>query len=193
VIQVGLAEIADRISMEPDGWFVVVVDDARIMAITATLREELASQLEEEEGRGVDVVANVGRGAAAVMALSRFRAEDVVILPLLAEEAVEVARALDFWRTRLHGPVGVIVTSNEGVQAIAREAPSFWSWIGPRAFKIDEDVGRLDAETRLASLRQGTGLTDQAILERAQAGTLPADPVFAEWLSLLGKGRLLGN
>jgi len=36
-------------------------------------------------------------------------------------------------------------------------------------------------------------MSDAEVLLRAEAGTLEADPVFSEWLVLLGKGDLLGR
>ena len=87
----------------------------------------------------------------------------------------------------------MILTSEVGVIALAAEAPNFWSWVGPRVWNLDPLAGQLDREARLASLREGTGLSDAEMLLRVEAGALKLDPVIAEWLVLLGKGDLLGN
>ena len=38
-----------------------------------------------------------------------------------------------------------------------------------------------------------SSVTHAEVLQRAEAGTLAPDPVFAEWLVLLGKGDLLAH
>ena len=44
---------------------------------------------------------------------------------------------------------------------------------------------------RLEALRSHYGLTDEQVLERAQAKTLDWEPQVAEWLVLLGRGDLI--
>jgi hypothetical protein len=193
MIALGLAEFADRSLMEPGGWSAVVVDEARIGATARALEEELTFWLDEEGVGSVRVFQERLPAPALIEELARMTSEDVALLPLPADIIVPVSRSLDYERARLAGrPRGVIVTSEAGLQALAAEAPNFWSWVGPRVWHLDALAGQLDAEARLSSLRQGTGLTDREVLERAEAGTLPPDPVFAEWLVLLGRGELLG-
>lgn len=98
-------------------------------------------------------------------------------------------RAVDEARERLTWPL-VLVGDNEALARFAEHAPHLWSLVGAHVF--DWAPPALDAEARLASLREETGLGDDDVLTRAEAGTLPADPVFAEWLALLGRGDLLG-
>ena len=172
----------------------MVVDEARIDATTRELEEELTFWLDEEGIGSVRVFPERRATAALVEELARMMPEDVALLPLPADIIVPVSRALNYERARLAGrPRGVILTSEAGLQALAAEAPNLWSWVGPRVWHIDPLAGQLDAEARLSSLRQGTGLTDEEVLRRAEAGTLTPDPVFAEWLVLLGKGELLGH
>lgn len=190
----GLAELADRTRMEPGGWSVLVVDEPRIDATTEELKEELAFLLEDEGVGSVRVFAEQLRGPMLVDELARLGPDDVALLPLSAERVAPVCRALDFGRARLvGGPLGVIVTAEASVPVLAAEGPSFWSWVGPRVWSLDPEVGRLDKEARLRSLREGTGLDDAEVIARAEAGTLAPDPIFAEWLVLLGRGDLLGH
>lgn len=190
----GVAEFADRTLLEPGGWSVVVVEEARIDATTRRLEEELTFWIEEEGVGSVRVFSERHTAPALVEELAGMTPEDVALLPLSADVIVPVSRVLDYERARLSGrPRGVIITSEAGLQLLAAEAPSFWSWVGPRVWHIDPLAGQLDVEARLSSLRQGTGLTDAEVLQRAEAGTLTLDPVFAEWLVLLGRGELLGR
>ncbi len=191
---IGLAELADRIRLEPGGWSILIVDEHQIEATTQDMAEELAFLLEDEGAGSVRVLGGSNEGHALVKELSGLKPEDVALLPLPAEVIASVSRSLDYERGRLvGGPRGLLITSEAGLRIFAAEAPSFWSWVGPRVWRADLQAGQLDSEARLASLREGTGLRDEDVLERAQAGTLAPDPIFAEWLILLGRGDLLGH
>jgi hypothetical protein len=189
----GLAEIADRTLFEAGGWSVVLVGEEEITPTARELEQELRFLLEDEgHAGGTRVFAASEPGPSLVADLTRLAPGDVALLPLPQDILAPVARELDYARDRLRdGPAGVIITTDTGVRILAAEAPSFWSWVGPRIWTVDRTAGQLDPEARLASLRQGTGWTDAAVIERAEERTLPPDPVFAEWLVLLGRGDLL--
>lgn len=190
----GLAELADRTCLEPDGWSVMIVEETQLDDTTEELREELSFLLEDEGVGSVRVFSAHHDGAALVAQIALLGPDDVALLPLPADALELVSRSLDYGRGRLvGGPRGVILTSEVGVIALAAEAPNFWSWVGPRVWNLDPLAGQLDREARLASLREGTGLSDAEMLLRVEAGALKLDPVIAEWLVLLGKGDLLGN
>ncbi|WP_437638369.1 hypothetical protein [Sorangium sp. So ce854] len=194
MIALGLSALADRTLMEPGGWSVVTVDEADIHAATRALEEELIFWLDEEGTGSVRVFAECSSPPKLVQELACMLPEDVALLPLPLDLVVPVCGYLDYARGRLTGqPRGVILTSEPGVQALAAAAPNLWSWVGPRVWHLDPQEGQLDVKARLASLQQGTGLTDSEVLQRAEAGTLTPDPVFAEWLVLLGRGDLLGR
>lgn len=191
---VGLAEIADRTLLEAGGWSVVLVGEEQIEVTARELEEELSFLLEEGEAGSVRVFAESRAASSLVEDLTRLAPGDLALLPLRKAAVAQVARALDYARGRLSGgPTGVIITSGAGVQLLAAEAPSFWNWVGPRVWTADRAAGQLDPEARLSSLRKGTGLTDADVVERAKSGTLSLDPVFSEWLVLLGRGDLLGH
>jgi hypothetical protein len=190
---VGLAELADRAHMEPGGWSVGLVEESQIGATTRDLEEELTVLLDAEGSGSVRTFS--GRDPELLIEeLAGLGAEDIVLLPLPAAMVLTVSRALDYGRTRLvGGPRGVILTSEAGLRELAAEAPNFWSWVSSRVWIVEPLAGQLDSEARLSSLRHGTGLSDAEVLQRAEAGTLAPDPVFAEWLVLLGRGDLLGR
>ncbi|MEP7122986.1 MAG: hypothetical protein ABJE95_18810 [Byssovorax sp.] len=191
---IGLAELADRAFLEPGGWSVVMVDESEIVATTEDLRKEFAFLLEDEGLGSVSVFSEGKSGPALVDELAGLGPDNVALLPLPANLHESVSRSLDYGRGRIPGSLrGAIITSDAGVLALAAEAPNFWSWIGPRVWTLDPRAGQLDTEARLASLQEGTGLSNVEVIERAEAGTLAADPIFSEWLVLLGKGDLLGR
>lgn len=131
----GLAELADRTLLEPDGWCVLVVEEARIGAAARSMASALVSLL-GEEGDGTAQVFSEGHvGPALIEELTRLGPGDVALLPLSANLVEPVSHTLDYWRGRLLGrPRGVIVTSEAGLRQMATEAPHFWGWIGPRVW-----------------------------------------------------------
>ncbi len=190
----GLAELADETSLVPGGWSVLLVEEHEIEATTEELREELSFLLEDEGVGSVRVFSGGQTGPTLVEELARLEPDDVAVLPLPVDRAEEVSRSLDYGRARLVGrPRGVIVTAEASVQVLAAKAPNLWSWVSARVWRLDPGEGRLDLEARLKSLREGTGFSDAEVIARAEAGTLPPDPVFAEWLVLLGKADLLAQ
>ena len=130
-----LAEVADRTVLEPDGWSVLVVEEARISVATWEMASALASLL-KEEGLGAPRVFSERRaGPVLIEELAHLRPGDVARLPLPANLIEPVSQALDYGRGRLLGhPRGMIVTSEAGVRQIAAQAPHFWGWIGPRVW-----------------------------------------------------------
>ena len=201
----GLAEIADDTALVAGSWTIVVNGDehrqAPIDGLLDELRDELLFALEGEQADGqqadgesaeVDSLEVDGDIAALIQRVASGRTGDVVLASIRQLDPASWQR-LDAARTRFEaGPRVVLVMDASSRDALARNAPHLWSWIVPRVFEIDPDVGRLDVEARLASLREGTGLSDEEVIRRARHGDLPPDPIFAEWLALLGRGELIG-
>lgn len=91
--------------------------------------------------------------------------------------------------------VVVLVLDRETYGALQFYAPNLTSWIGGSAFELaaEAPLSSVVRELRLEELRQWADMTDDDVIRRAADKTLPADPYFAEWLVLLGRGDLLGN
>ncbi len=188
----GLAEIASDVELVSGSWSAVVSDLDRLDEILDELRDEIEFALESSES--TVTVLDASEGIDAIVRHLMERSPNDVVL-VFNNESLDVAarQRLDSARTSFEGgPRVVFVMSEPALVALARDAPHLWSWVGPRVFSVDPTSGRLDVQARLASLREGTGLTDDEIVRRAQAGELPADPVYAEWLLLLDRGDLLG-
>lgn len=189
----GLGEIASDIELVSGSWSAVVSSLERLDEIRDELRDELEFAFESSDS--VVTVLDASEGIDAIVwHLMERSPKDVVLV--FDNEALDVAarQRLDSARTSFEGgPRVVFVMSEPALAALARDAPHLWSWVGPRVFSVDPTSGRLDVQARLASLREGTGLTDDEIVRRAQAGELPADPVYAEWLLLLDRGDLIGS
>jgi len=94
-------------------------------------------------------------------------------------------------RNRIVGTGSVVfLGTEEQLGRVAARAPHCWSLVGPDYWVI-EPGAQLDVAARLADLRAQTGLTDAQVLDAVASGRLPADPLWAEWLALLGRGDLL--
>ena len=81
-------------------------------------------------------------------------------------------------------------------KAHSRAAPNLASWIGGSVWSIDLASDALDEEerrSRLATLREWSGLSDSEVVQMAQEGNLPAEPEYVEWLVLLGREDLVGR
>jgi hypothetical protein len=89
-----------------------------------------------------------------------------------------------------------LVLGRAAFERLMQEAPNFSSWLGASIATYQPDASILDEEERrrrLEALRAWSSLSDEEVIARASAGTLPPDPEFAEWLVLLRRGDLLGR
>jgi hypothetical protein len=192
VIPRGLGEIASDIELVSGSWTVVVCDQDRMRETVDELRDEVEFAFEDSDGTVVSV--DAARGVESMLEeLGQCKPDDVALVVNADSLDPAALEQLDGARTRLEGgPRVVMVMTEPALAALADHAPHLWSWMSSRVFSVDRAVGQLDVETRLESLRQGTGLTDAEIIQRASDGTLPVDPIYAEWLILLGRGELIG-
>jgi len=98
---------------------------------------------------------------------------------------------VDLNRTRLQRTgTTVLVLDPTSIEHLENKAPNLASWIGGNIWHL-EQARPLDGalvEQRLGALRRWSKLEDPEIIRRAEAGNLPPDPEYAEWLTLLGRG-----
>jgi hypothetical protein len=193
MISRGLGEIASDIELVSGSWTAVVCDRERLNEVRDELRDEIEFAFESSDSTITVLDASEGTDSI-VRHLTQRSSKDVVLVFNTETLDTSARQRLDSARTLFEGgPRVVFVMSEPALDALARDAPHVWSWVGPRVFSVDPMSGRLDVQARLESLRQGTGLTDDEVVRRAQAGELPADPVHAEWLLLLDRGDLIGS
>jgi hypothetical protein len=105
-------------------------------------------------------------------------------------------KSLDYQRSQLdrHKQGGSFILSESMAKLMMSAAPNLASWIGSRVYKLILDAEILsneDCEVRLQALRSQTGLSDEQVIQQAQAKQLPRDPEYGEWLVLLGRSDLL--
>jgi hypothetical protein len=104
-------------------------------------------------------------------------------------------RSLDIMRSALEraGPV-VLWLSPGDLGDLADFAPNIRSFIGGSIFLAGPDGGLMTEEERqerLAELSEHFRMTAEEVVRKAEAGELPPEPEFVEWLVLLGRGDLL--
>jgi hypothetical protein len=190
----GAAEAALRLMARRGrgDWMALVVEPGVDVAPAA---EELASEMAALGDCTVTRVADA-RGAADLAAR------------LSAIDAPAVVSGLDVWPASEWGLVDrlrsrfardertALVLGRVPFERLMQEAPNFSSWLGALVVVYQPDASMLsDGERmgRLEALRDWAGLSDEEVVIRASAGTLPPDPEFAEWLVLLRRGDLVGR
>jgi len=132
---------------------------------------------------GQQLVADLGASAVEIVVVDarRFSPADWALL--------------DRRRSALaHRGVVIFVTTPSSFSELMRHATNLASWLGD-VFAVPHDDATVEArrEQRLTALRRWANRSDDEIVDAARAGTLPADPAYAEWLVLLGHGELLGH
>ena len=103
---------------------------------------------------------------------------------------------VDLNRTRLQrNGTTVLILAPPAIEQLENTAPNLASWIGGSIWGLAEarPLDDVLVEQRLVALRRWSGLGDLEIIRRAESGDLPTDPAYAEWLTLLGRGELLGK
>jgi len=89
-------------------------------------------------------------------------------------------------------PILVVVTTEAGAAAMAREAPQAWSYFKGAVLRwVDDGATPAQVEAALEGLRSHWGKTDAEVVALAVAGELPPDADFATWLVLMGRDDLL--
>ncbi len=187
---ISLGELALRIQ--------VLRDTAAYLGYVAAQdsAEDIIAELAEEV-RALDPTIRlarlaVTRGDELVDCLAREPAEIVLLnaTALIGDDWSTVDRR----RSDLaHRSVVVFVVTDVGFEALMRHAPNLASWLAGEVFAVvheDEDATELGAQ-RLAELRIWGRCSDEEIVAKATAGSLPPDPEYAEWLILLGRADLL--
>lgn len=121
--------------------------------------------------------------------------DDIAVLTANVGPEPELWSSLDLMRSALErrGPV-VFWLPADCVAGLSEHAPNVRSFIGGSIFVVGPDGGLMteeDRKKRLEELSKHYGLTNEEIVQRAEARTLSSEPHFIEWLALLGRGDLV--
>ncbi|MEZ4298387.1 MAG: hypothetical protein R3B70_25775 [Polyangiaceae bacterium] len=159
---------------------------------------ETAAQdlLEEWSGLGADTATHLRATEPLALADQLSKAEGFVIVTGVDNWREEDWQHLDELRSRLiRTGRTALVLSTASFERLVTCAPNLSSLI-PSAWHYLENPDRMsdeEKERRLIALREWSGMTDEEMLARREAGTLPPDPEHSLWLILLGRGDLLAR
>jgi hypothetical protein len=180
-------------SAEPNAWVVAVADRP---SVASSLRAEM-EQLRGPEERP-PVVVTIGSVGALFKAVHAHPRGTMIVIGA-AVFSVDDWRSLDANRSRLmRNDITVLILDEASAARLENVAPNLASWIGGRVWRLADDAAAPvlspgEIEQRLAALRAWAGRRDAEVIQLAEAGQLPGDPEYAEWLTLLGRGELLGS
>jgi|ERR1044071_6365237 hypothetical protein len=166
-----------------------IVEGAELSEVLTELGEELAAL---DPAIRIAVLDGARNGS---LLLEQMDVSDEMILVNAGSYHEDDWSLLDRQRSSLaHSGVMVFVTTRNSFEHLMRVAPNLASWLGALVFQhAREDAHLLDEARvrRLSALRSWAGQTDEEVVLAASQGRLPADPEYAEWLVLLGRGDLL--
>lgn len=183
------AMIADAMALGANAWVVIVVEPAELSPTLELLHQEL-------EFHARELGLRVGMLAASQLVTSPLpwageRPPHACLVQGLESLTVEQLTRLDLDRGQFLGsPTIVVVTTPESASRLALHAPNLWSWVGSQFFRNVEPEP-MDVESRIRSIRDELGLSEEELVRRVEARVLPLDPVLAEWLVLIGRGDLV--
>jgi hypothetical protein len=173
-------------------WMVLVVAPSVETAVAA---EELADEMETAGGVAVARIAGATNAEDLAQRLAATR--DPAIASGLDDWPASEWAHFDRLRSRFtRGERTALVLGQAAFESLAQQAPNFSSWLGASVMAYQPDASVLtddERSRRLEALRAWAELSDDEVLARATAGTLPRDPEYAEWLVLLHRGDLLGR
>ncbi len=173
------------------GWY-VLVEAADSRAFEDALTEELRIQMQV----GLRIIDAAKFDVSQLLEALRQPHDDIVLVQGMERWSDRKIEILDANRSAMARPGFVIIwLPDRGVSRLLEHAPNLLSWVGGNIFRLEPDgdvMSDIDRRTRLKALSEHYGLTDEQVIQRAQSGTLPLDPEFAEWLVLIGRGDLAG-
>lgn len=186
-----LGEVVSEIAMTPGSWSVIEAAVTEHPRLVEAIRDELRFT-EELDSAATHTNLDLPN-LSLLQVLEGADKRDVVLLSLDTSAVQRHAEALDERRNRfVGGPTVILLVEPGGKGELARMAPNLDSWIGSNVWSDPTELPSFDTEQRLRSIREHMKQSDEDVLKAAEARQLPMDPVYAEWLALLGRGDLLG-
>jgi hypothetical protein len=185
---VGPAAIAERIALDHNLWAAITFRRGELSDGLARIVGEL--EVADTPRRYVIVAAS--NSTEVIQNIVLHPHDTVVFVTGVEDLAREELEALDRKRNALLERTLLVCTNQEGLRNLALHAPNIYSWFAGQCFQFDVAEGVMNVQERLESLRNHYRLSDTEVVERAAAGRLPPEPAFVEWLTLLGRGDLLG-
>ena len=172
-------------------WLALMVPDRKV----ATAAQAVAAELPMLAKRKAVHIAPFDNPRELVRAIRRNRDSLIIVSGVEQFTPVEWT-TLDAMRSLLEGMTTVaFVLSQQQGMLMLDNSPNIASWFAGGIWELEDTSVRDEQQRtqRLAALRRMTKLSDDEVVQRAQAGTLDDEPLFAEWLALLGREDLIGR
>jgi hypothetical protein len=185
-------EIGRRVEIRgPYAWFVILRPTVDVEAALDAFVSDFSAFL----GEPVRII----RGD--VPTVERLRSclidppSDPVVISDLNQPDADFWRALDINRSGLlrEGPV-ILWLSSIGLTGLCEYAPNIRSFVGGSIIYLGIHGDMLTAserQQRISDLESHFRIPSAEVIRRAEAGTLPTEPHYVEWLVLLDRGDLV--
>jgi hypothetical protein len=173
-------------------WLALIVPAANVAAASQAVASELAAIAK----RKCEHISGFTIPRELVRDIRRHRQSLIVVSGGVEHFSSVEWKSLDSMRSLLEGMSTVVfVLSDQQGTMMLDHSPNIASWFAGGIWQVEDNRAREERQRaeRLAALRRATSLTDEEVVRRAQGGTLDDEPVFAEWLTLLGRDDLVGR
>jgi hypothetical protein len=186
-------EIAQRMELRgPNSslWIGVVPSDAALEFALDNFRTDVSSLLQKPTREFV-----LRETSFEVLTESLQDPSDDVVILIAGDLTAAEWSAFDLSRSALERPGPIVLWgSASSIQGLTQYAPNIRSYLGSSLLAVGRDGGIMtDAERlrRLQELRDHYHTTDDEVIHRAESRELDLEPLFIEWLVLLGRGDLV--
>ena len=174
-----------------DAWFVVLRPAENPEVALQDFQDELLVYLNAP----VRIIDATSASVADLRQQLRTRPDNAVVLVGLDGWNQDSWTSLDINRDGMVRAGALIFwLSPAGVLGLCQYAPNIRSFVGGSIFELGPDEGVMsegERQRRLEALAEHYQLSNEQVIQMAQAETLPPEPEFVEWLVLLGRGDLL--
>lgn len=173
----------------PGNWFMLVVPTSETAQVAERIVFGVAQ--EAEPGEAPEIVCPADADALTEAVLRR---RNLVVTGVDHWPTSQWAR-LDILRSRmLQAQRVAFVVSQAAAEHLVAAAPHFARFFSGSVWQaaLDDDLMDEDERrTRVAGLEAWAGLSTEEMVRRAERHELPADPEYAEWLTLVYRSDLL--
>lgn len=185
-------EIGRRVEMRGlYAWFVVLKPAVNVEAALDAFVAEFSAFL----GEPVRVLTGIAVRLAKLRSDLTDPATDPVVISDLDQADADFWRALDINRSGLLREGAVILwLSSIGLTGLCEYAPNIRSFVGGSIVYLGvhgDVMTASERQQRISDLESHFGIPSAEVIRRAEAGTLPTEPYYVEWLVLLDRGDLV--
>lgn len=188
------ADISARLQLRGEfsaSWFVIVSDYGLNSKALTEFRDDMLLL----SGSPVRIIDCDNTTITAIVEFLHRPGSDIVILVELDKWSTAHWEALDLNRSGLERRGALIFwLSEEAVSLMFEHAPNVRSYVALSLFHLGTDEAEIADTERLHRLQELSDrfmMNSDEVIRRAEDGSLPSTPSFAEWLVLLKRGDLL--